>query len=140
MLDSDRDGWNQSLARFRAKFDGEFGTPHSVHDGQPSGGLTPEKALASLNKFVKEDLKRSVSSIFYCVFAHHFTNLSTWQQPLRATKAGEGKRSRNVEKYLEGLLQAIRPVVPTSIPGGGSGENDTTVATLSRRKHFVSSV
>ena len=96
-------------------------------------------ALASIVKFVKEDLKRSVSSFFYCVFVHHLTNSSTWQQPLRDTKAGEGKRSRNVEKHLEGLLQAIRPVEPTSIPGGGSNEGDTTVATLSRRKHFASS-
>ena len=138
--DSDIEGWNQTLVRFRAEFDGEFNTPYSVHNGQPSGGFVPEEALAKISEFVKEDLKRSVSVFFYCVFVHHFTNSSTWQQPLRATKAGEGKRSRNVEKYLEGLLQAIRPVVPTSIPGGGSGENDTTAATLSRRKHFVSSV
>ena len=96
-------------------------------------------ALAKVNKFVKDDLKRSVSGSFYCVFIHHLTNLSTWQQPLRDTKAGEGKRSRDVEKYLEGLLQAIRPVEPTSILGGGSDESDTMVATLSRRKYFTSS-
>ena len=97
-------------------------------------------ALARLNKFVKEDLKRSVSSLFYCVFIPHFTNLSIWQQPLRDTEAGKGKRSRDVEKYLEGLLKAIRPVEPTPIPAGaGSNEDDTAVATLSRREHFFSS-
>ncbi|KAF9644275.1 hypothetical protein BDM02DRAFT_996226 [Thelephora ganbajun] len=90
-------------------------------------------ALAKVNKFAKEDLKRSVSGFFYCVFVHRFTNLSIWQQPLRGTKAGEGKRSRNVEKYLEGLLEAIRRVAPTPIPvGGGSDESDTAVAALSR--------
>ncbi|KAF9783243.1 hypothetical protein BJ322DRAFT_1110126 [Thelephora terrestris] len=68
-------------------------------------------ALARIDKFVKEDLKRS---------------------PLRDTKAGEGKRSRNVEKYLEGLLQAILPVELTSIPESGLNEKDTTVAALSR--------
>jgi hypothetical protein len=101
--DSDQGGWNQTLVRFQAKFGTEFSIPYSVHNGQPFGGLEPEMALAEINEFVKEDLKRSVSDFFYCVFVHHFTNSSTWQQPLRDTKAGEGKRSRNVEKYLEGL-------------------------------------
>ena len=50
--------------------------------------------------------------------------------------AGEGKRSRNADRYLEGLLQAILPVEPTSAPGGaGPNENDTTVAALSSRKY-----
>jgi len=97
-------------------------------------------ALARMNKFVKEDLKRSVSDIFYCVLVHHFTNLSTWQQPLRDTKAGEGKRSRDVEDYLKGLLKVIHQRVSTPIPaGGGSVENDTAVSALSRRKRFFSS-
>ena len=65
------DGWDKTLVRFRAEFD----TQYSVHNGQPSGGLVPEMALAKVTKFVKEDLKRSVSGFFYWVFAHHFTNL-----------------------------------------------------------------
>ena len=96
-------------------------------------------AVAKVNKLAKEDLKRSVSGIFYCVFVHRFTISSTRYQPLRDTKAGEGKRSRDVEKYLEGLLQAIRPVGPTSTPGGESGESDTTADALSRRKPFIAS-
>ena len=130
------DGWDQTLVRFRAKFD----TQYSVHDGRPSGGLVPEMALAEVNRFVKEDLKRSVSGFFYCVPVLHFTNLSTWQQPLQNTKAGEGKRSRSGEDYLKGLLKAIRRVAPTSIlAGGGSNESDTNVAALSSRKCFSSS-
>ena len=126
------DGWLQTLHRFRAHAD----TLYGVQDGQPSGGLVPEKALASLNKFVKEDLKRSVSNFFYCVFVHRFTNLTIWQQPLHEKKAGEGKRSRDVETYLEGLLQAIRPVDSAPAPAGdGSVGRDTIAKILSRRKH-----
>ena len=135
--DSKKDGWNQALSRFRAEID----TLYNVQNGQPSGGLVPVMAVARINTFVKEDLKRSVSGFFYCVFVHHFTNLSSWRQPLRDTKAGEGKRSRDVEDYLKGLLKAIRPVEPTSIPVGvESNEEDTAVAALSRRKHFFPSI
>jgi len=135
--DSKKDGWNQTLVRFQAQFD----TLYTVQNGQPSGGLVPEMALAEVDKFVKEDLKRSVSGFFYCVSVHHFTNLSTWQQPLRNTKAGEGKRSRDVEDYLKGLLKAIRPVELAPIPAGAEpNENGTMVVALSRRKHFFSSL
>ena len=85
---------------------------------------------------MKENLKLSVSGIFYCGFVRRFTNLSIWQQPLRDTEAGKGKRSRDVEKYLEGLLKEIRPA---PIPAGvGSNEDDTTVAAFSRREFFFS--
>jgi len=66
--------------------------------------------------------------------------LSIWQQPLRDTEAGKGRRSRDVEKYLEGLLRVIRPVAPTPTPAGAeSNEDDTTAAVLSRREYFFSS-
>ena len=74
-----KEGWEKTLVRFRAKLDAELDTLRNVHDGQPSGGLVPEMALAMTNKIVKENLKRSVSGFFYCVFVHHFTNLSIWQ-------------------------------------------------------------
>ena len=46
-----------------------------VLDGQPSGGSSPEKALiANITKLVKDELKRSVSCIFYCVLVRLFTN------------------------------------------------------------------
>ena len=90
-------------------------------------------ALAKVNQFAKEDLKRSVSGFFYCVFVHHFTNLLTRQQPLQDTRAGDGRRSRDVEDYLKGLLKAIRPA-----PGVVSAEDDTAVAALSRRKCLLS--
>ena len=96
-------------------------------------------ALAEVNKFVKEDLKRSVSDDFYCVRIHHFTNLSTRQQPLRDTKAGGGKRSRDGEEYLKGLLKAIRPVEPASSTSGAESDENGVVAALSRRKRFFSS-
>ena len=97
-------------------------------------------ALAKMTEFVKEDLKRSVSDFFYCALIHRFTNSSTRQQPLRDMKAGEGKRSRDMEIYLEGLLQAIRQADPAPVPVGGElDECSTTVAALSRRKHFYSS-
>jgi hypothetical protein len=127
--------WDRTLVRFRAEFD----TPYNVHSGQPSGGFVPEMALARVTKFIKDDFKRSVSGCFYCVLIHHFTNLSTWQQPLRDTRAGEGKRSRDFEDYLKGLLRAIRRVEPSpTLAEGESDENDTMVAALSRRKCFFS--
>ena len=131
---SESDGWDRTLVRFRAYLDTLFNVQH----GQPSGGLVPEMALAKLTQFMKEDLKPSVSDFFYCVFVHHFTNSSTWQQPLRDMKAGEGKRSRDIEIYLEGLLQAIRQADPAPMPVGDSDEYSTTVAALSRRKRFYS--
>jgi len=98
-------------------------------------------AVAEINKFIKEDLKRSVSGFFYCVLVHHFTNSSTWQQPLQDKESGEGKRTRSVEDHLKGLLRAIRRVGPTPSPaGGGSDENDTSVAALSKSEHFFSSL
>jgi len=134
-VDSKND-WNLALVRFQDHFD----TLYSVQNGQPSGGLVPEMALADVNKFTKDDLKRSVSNDFYCVFFHHFANLSTRQQPLQNTKAGEGRRSRDVEDYLKGLLKATRPVEPTSSTSGAESDENGAVAVLSRRKHFFSSL
>jgi len=97
-------------------------------------------ALAKIDQLVKEDLEHSVSSFFYCVLVHRFTNLSTWQQPLRDTAAGMGERSRNVEDYLKGLLGAIRRArSPPKPEAGESDEDDTSVAALSRSKCFFSS-
>ena len=129
-----KEGWDWSLPRFRAQL---HDTLYSVHDGQPSGGLVPATALASIDKLVKEDLEQSVSNFFYCVLVHHFTNLSTWQQPLRDTAAGKGTRSRNVEDYLKGLLGAIRRVESPSTRDTGDSD-DTSVPALSRRKRFFS--
>ena len=133
--DSGKADWDRTLVRFRAELD----TLYSVHNGQPSGGLVPEVALAKVNELVKEDIKRSVSGSFYCVLVHHFTNSSTWQQPLRDLKAVEGKRSRDFEDYLKGLLKAICRVEPRAIPAEGeSNEDDTMVAALSKRKGIFS--
>jgi len=56
-------------------------------------------------------------------------------------KAGEGTRSRDVEDYLKGLLGAIRRVEsPPKLDESESDEEDTSVAALSRRKHFFSSL
>ena len=59
-----KNGWNQTLARFRARLDAEFDTLQNIRDGQPSGGLVPEMALAEVEKIVKDDLKRSVGYFF----------------------------------------------------------------------------
>ena len=129
-----KEGWDRTLPRFRAKL---HDTLYSVRNGQPSGGLVPAVALAEVEKLVKEDLKRSVSSFFYCVLVHHFTNLSNRQQPLQEIKAGEGTRSRNMEDYLKGLLGAIHRLKSIPKPdASGSDEDDTSVATLSRCKRF----
>ena len=132
-----REGWDLALPRFRTRLHEDL---YTVQNGQPSGGLVPAMALATIDKLVKEDLKRSVSGFFYCVLVHRFTNLSIWQQPLRDAKAGKGERSRNVEDYLKGLLGAIRRVESPPKPEvGESDEDDTSVAALSRRKRFFSS-
>ena len=58
-VDSKND-WNQTLVRFQVQLD----TLYNVQNGQPSGWLVPEMALAEVNTLVKEDLKRSVSGFF----------------------------------------------------------------------------
>ena len=132
-----KEDWDRTLCRFRARL---HDTLYGVRNGQPSGGLVPAMALAEIEKLVKEDLQRSVSSFFYCVFVPHFTNLSTRQQPLRGTQAGNGTRCRDTEDYLKGLLGAIRRVRSTPKPdASGSEEDDTSVAALSRCKCFFSS-
>ena len=55
-----KDDWNLTLVRFQVQLD----TLYGVQNGQPSGGLVPETALAEVNSLVKEDLKRSVSGFF----------------------------------------------------------------------------
>ena len=131
-----KEGWDQTLARFRVQLDD---TLNGVRNGQPSGGLVPEMALAKIEQLVKDDLKQSVSGFFYCVLVHHFTNLSTWQQPLRETKAANGDRSRNIEGYLKGLIGAIRRAESTPQPDADkSNEDDKSVAALERRKRFFS--
>ena len=67
-----KDGWEKTLVRFRAKLDAELDVIRNVHDGQPSGGLVPEMALAITNKIVKENLKRSVSGFFLLRFRSSF--------------------------------------------------------------------
>jgi len=56
-----KEGWDQTLTRFRDQLND---TLYSVHNGQPSGGLVPEMALARLDELIKDDLKRSVSVFF----------------------------------------------------------------------------
>jgi len=129
-----KEGWDQSLPRFWAQLNDVL---HNIR--QPSGGLVPATALAEIDKLAKEDLKRSVSSFFYCVIVHRFANLSTRQQPLWGTQAGNGKRARNVEGYLVGLIGALhRAKLAPKPDAGGSDGDDTSVATLSRRECFFS--
>ena len=66
-----RNGWDQTLARFRAKLETKFDTLKNVCDGQPSGWLVPETTLAKIDKIMKEDLKRSVSG-FFTAFSSSF--------------------------------------------------------------------
>ena len=125
-------GWDQTLPRFRARLHDSL---QSARSGQPSGGFVPAMALANIDKLVKEDLEQSVSGFFYCVLVHRFTNLSTWQQPLRTTASAKGDRSRHMEDYLKGLLGAIHRARSTPKPDAGdSNEEDTSGAALSRRK------
>ena len=131
---NDEEGWLRTLARFR----GEFDALYSVQDGHPPGGLVPETAFAETNKFIKEDLKQSVSCSFYCVLAHHFTNSPTWQQPFQDTAAGKGERVRDLEDYLKRLVNVI---LPKPAPGEGrSKRDDEVVGILSRRKRFFPSL
>jgi hypothetical protein len=59
------DGWDAIFVRFQAKL------RNMVRNRQPPGGLSFEMALvANLQESMEEDLKRSVSRIFYCVLVH----------------------------------------------------------------------
>ena len=135
-----KEAWDDTLARFRGQLQVFF-----VLDGQPPGGLTPEMALAQVFQIAKDDLKNSVSGVFYWILVHHFTNLSTWRQPLHGSKTGEGKRGpRCVEEYLKGLLRILLPAekIPLTVQGVQVGviENESAVAVLSRRKHLFPSL
>jgi len=68
--DEHEDGWDVALAQFQAKL-------HDiVHSGQPTVGLSPEMALAAKTRIaMEEELKRSVSCIFYCVPVRRFTDV-----------------------------------------------------------------
>ena len=64
------DDWGTALARFRAKLH------NIVHYKQPTVGLSPEVALAAKTRnAMEEELKRSVSYIFYCVPVRRFTGV-----------------------------------------------------------------
>ena len=52
----EKEGWGLTLVRFRGQLDVSL-----VLDGQLPGGLTPEMALAQIYKFIKDDLKNTVS-------------------------------------------------------------------------------
>ena len=59
----------------------------------------------------------------------------SWQQPLQKSKAGEGKRPRNVEDYLTGVLREVDGVKTTSTSAqGGLDENSVKMAVFERRK------
>jgi len=65
------DGWDVALVQFQAKL-------HDiVHSVQPAGGLSPELVLAARTKnTMEEELKRSVSCVFYCVPVRRFTDVT----------------------------------------------------------------
>ena len=78
---------------------------------QPTGEVpNPEAAYASVIKFVKEDLKLSVSNPFYCDRDHHLTNLFIWCQPL-VVKALKKRPHRDLEQYLTGVLNELCPLL-----------------------------
>ena len=63
------DGWSGALTRFQTAL------VEILFDEQLLEGLSFETALAAkITEFAKDDLKRSVSCIFHCVRARHFTN------------------------------------------------------------------
>ena len=84
--DEGENGWDTILVQFQVKL-------HDiVHNGQPPGGLSPETALAAkISKTAKEDLKRSVSRIFYCVLVHRLTDSAT---SATATPGRQSRRGR----------------------------------------------
>ena len=92
--------WPKTTRRFRAEMAKIF---------NPTGEVpNPETAYASFNKFVKEDLKLSVSNLFYCDRDHHLTNLFIWCQPL-VVKNSEKRPYRDLEQYLIGVLNELCP-------------------------------
>ena len=84
--DEGENGWDAILVQFQAKLQ------DIVRNGQPSGGLSPEMALAAkIAKAAKEDLKRSVSRVFYCVLVHRLTDSAILAT---ATPGRQGRRGR----------------------------------------------
>jgi len=64
--------WPNTCERFCAEM-------AKIYYSQPTGEvINPEVAYAKMNKFVKEDLHLSVSSLFYCDRDHRLTNWFIW--------------------------------------------------------------
>ena len=80
-----------------------------VYSPEPPGGLpTPEAAYANINKFITEDLHRSVSRFFYRDRDHLLTKVLIWRQPLMVKDLGV-KPGREEEQYLTGILNLLHP-------------------------------
>ena len=84
----------------------------SVYYFGPAGrSINPETAFATLNKFTKEDLHRSVSVFLYRDCDHRLMNSLMWQQPLAAQAAkaiADRKECRVYEQYLAHILKELR--------------------------------
>lgn len=61
--------WEETKDRFVWKLLEEY------YFGPPGRSIDPEMAFASINKHIKEDLHRSVSSFFYHNWDHRLMNL-----------------------------------------------------------------
>ena len=113
--------WPDTTGRFCAEMVKIF--------NQPTGEApNPETAYASANKFVKEELKLSVSNFFYCDRDHHLTNLFVWCQPL-AAKTSKKRLHRDLEQYLIGILNELCPRL--------DGQKRGVRYTLERGKQFT---
>ena len=121
-----------TLTHFRAR------VRNIVFDEQPPGGFLPEKALAAkIMVLAKEELKRSVSRIFTAFSPPISLIPQSWQQPLQGTKAEHGKRPRNTEDFLVGILVEIISTFTTD--QGRSEEIGTKCAFFARGKRLLHS-
>ena len=98
---------------------------------RPTGeSLNPEMAFANINNYIKEDLHRSVSDLFYRDCDRRLMKLLMRQQPLRvqAAKAiADAKESRVYDQYLTHILKELRRST------GGETQNEVLMYTKSKR-------
>ena len=65
--------WEQTKDRFVWKLLKKY------YFRRAGASIDPEKAFAKVKKFIKEDLRRSVSNFFYRDCDHRLMNFLTWQ-------------------------------------------------------------
>jgi len=107
-----------ALVQFRAKL-------HDiVYSEQPAGGLSPEMALTKTKIAMEEELKQSVSCIFYCVPIRRFTDVFVLATATRGHQGWRGETPQGPGGLSHRLTEGDPPSKASSCPKSRQIERD----------------